>query len=53
MQKVHEHEVKINRIISEGVRDLDGASIIGPNDPSERGGITSILLEGRDPHQLQ
>ena len=42
----------INRIISEGVRNLDGVSIIGPNNPSERGGITSILLEGRDPHQI-
>ena len=52
MQKIYEHEVKINRIISEGVRNLDGASIIGPDDPAERGGITSILLEGRDPHQI-
>ncbi len=52
MQKVYEHEVEINRIISEGVRNLEGTSIIGPDNPAERGGITSVLLEGRDPHQI-
>ena len=27
-------------------------SIIGPESAEERGGITSILMEGRDPHQF-
>ena len=52
MEQVHEREVAINRIISDGVKDLDGMSIIGPESADERGGITSIMMEGRDPHQF-
>ena len=49
LHDVHEHEVNINRIMSEGIRDLDGVSIIGPEDPSKRGGICSILLDEHIP----
>ena len=52
MEQVHEREVAINQIISDGVKDLDGMSIIGPESAEERGGITSILMDGRDPHQF-
>ncbi len=52
MEQVHEREVAINTIISNGVKNLDGMSIIGPESAEERGGITSILMEGRDPHQF-
>ena len=31
MEKVHEREVAINTIISNGVKNLDGMSIIGLN----------------------
>ena len=49
MQQVHEHEVKLNRIMSEGVKDLQGVSIIGPEDSSQRGGICSLLLDEKLP----
>lgn len=51
MQEVHEHEVKMNKIISDGVDNLEGFDIIGPRDAAARGGITSTLLRGRDPHE--
>tara|TARA_A100000164_G_scaffold180475_1_gene160352 strand:+ start:1005 stop:2228 length:1224 start_codon:yes stop_codon:yes gene_type:complete len=49
MQQVHEHEVRLNRIMSNGVKDLDGISIIGPEDASQRGGICSLLLDEKLP----
>ena len=53
LHDVHAHEVKINRIMSEGVRDLEGVTIIGPEDPGQRGGICSILLDEHLPsHDL-
>jgi cysteine desulfurase/selenocysteine lyase len=51
MQEVHEHEVRMNKIITDGVNNLDGFDIIGPQDAAARGGITSTLLRGRDPHE--
>ena len=41
-------EVRINQIITNGIIDLPGVEIIGPNDASKRGGICSILLENLD-----
>jgi len=53
LDDVHEHEIKINRIMSEGIRDLDGVTIIGPEDAGQRGGICSILLDEHLPsHDL-
>lgn len=45
MKEVHEHEVHLNSIMSNGVKDLNGVSIIGPEDASKRGGICSLLLD--------
>ncbi len=50
MVEVEEHESRLNRIIHEGVMGVDGVEIIGPSDPSQRGGITSLQIEGIDPH---
>ena len=33
MNEVHEHEIRLNSIMSNGVKDLNGVSIIGPEDP--------------------
>lgn len=49
MEQIHEHEIHLNRIMSDGVKDLDGVSIIGPEDASKRGGICSLLLDERLP----
>lgn len=52
MNAVHEHEVKLNRIMTDGVKDLSGVSIIGPEDPSQRGGICSLLMDGLPAHDV-
>ena len=52
MNEVHEHEIKLNRIMTHGVKDLPGVSIIGPEDPSQRGGICSLLMDGLPAHDV-
>ena len=49
MDQVKEHEIGLNRIMTKGVKDLPGLKIIGPEDPSKRGGICSLLLEEKLP----
>ena len=49
MDDVHAHEQSLNRIMSEGVKNLPGVSIIGPEDPSKRSGICSLLLDDKLP----
>ena len=48
MQDFANQENVVNRIISDGIKDLPGVKIIGPEDASKRGGICSILLENLD-----
>jgi len=48
MQKFAEQEIRINNIISEGIKNLPNVEIIGPESARERGGICSILLDGID-----
>lgn len=52
VDEIHQHEVALNRIITDGVRDLPGIEIIGPEDAALRGGITSMLSEQVDVHDL-
>ncbi len=52
MNAVHEHEVNLNRIMTDGVKDLNGLSIIGPEDPSQRGGICSLLMDELPAHDV-
>ena len=52
MHAVHEHEISLNRIMTNGVKDLPGLSIIGPEDPSKRGGICSLLMDELPAHDV-
>ena len=52
MNAVHEHEVKLNQIMTDGVEDLPGVSLIGPEDASKRGGICSLLMDDLPAHDV-
>lgn len=45
IDKVKEHEVNLNRIITEGIADFPGIHIIGPTDPDLRGGIVNFTFD--------
>lgn len=52
LDQVHEHEVKLNKVMTSIIKDVDGLNIIGPEDASKRGGICSILLDSIDAHDI-
>ena len=52
MDEVHQHEIRLNSIMTDGIKDLPGIEIIGPLDASERGGICSILMGELPAHDI-
>ena len=44
------HEIRLNQIITDGVKDLDEVTIVGPPKASDRGGMTAMLIDGIDVH---
>ncbi len=52
MDAIHEHEVKLNRIMTNGIKHLDNIEIIGPENPELRGGICSILMNDLPSHDI-
>lgn len=49
---VAKHEISLNRIITEGISDINGIRIIGPQDPAQRSGIVSFIINGMDYHEI-
>ena len=52
LDDVHDHEVKLNKVMTSVLKDVNGLNIIGPEDASKRGGICSILLDNIDAHDV-
>lgn len=52
MKNIEQHETKLNQIITEGLQEIEGLEIIGPDPPKRRSGIVSFCIEGIDPHQI-
>jgi len=46
------HETNLNRLMTEGVKDIEGLKIIGPSDPAERSGVMSFTVDGVSPHDI-
>ncbi len=55
LSNIEKHEAKLNRIITEGIKDFHGLKIMGPQAPEMRGGIISFtveMLKGGDAHDI-
>ena len=52
LNDVHEHEISLNRIMTSILKDVNGLSIIGPENPAQRGGICSLVLDNIDAHDI-
>lgn len=50
--EIREHEIKLNRVITEGLLSLDGVRIIGPGEPELRGSICSFYVPGVNPQDI-
>lgn len=51
-KEIEKHEKKLNKIITEGIKEIPGLKILGPEDPEDRSGIVSFTVEGLDPHDI-
>ncbi len=51
-EKIHEHEIKLNKRTHEMFLEMPGLRIMGVQDPELRGGITSFEIDGFDPHDV-
>ena len=49
---IQKHETKLNTILSNKLENLEGVSIVGPEDVSHRGGITSFTLDSWDTTEI-
>ncbi len=49
---IQKHETKLNTILSNKLENLEGVSIVGPEDVSHRGGITSFTLDNWDTTEI-
>ena len=52
LPEVEKHEKELNKIITDGIREIKGISIIGPANPELRGGIISFNITGMDSHEI-
>ena len=51
-KNIYEHEIKLNTLMTERLKNVDGIDVVGPPNPKERGGIMSFNLEGWDPTEI-
>lgn len=51
-ENIVEHEYRLNKIITDGIKNFDGLNIIGPQDPRLRSGIVSFTVDRFNPHDI-
>jgi cysteine desulfurase/selenocysteine lyase len=52
LNNIHEHEVKLTKYLIDGLKEVQGVSIVGPLDVSLRGATISFTVENIHPHDL-
>ncbi len=55
LSSIEKHEERLNKMLTDGIKDIQGLKIIGPQDVRLRGGITSFTVEftkGGDAHDI-
>jgi cysteine desulfurase/selenocysteine lyase len=52
LNNIHEHEVNLTKYLIDGLKEVQGVSIVGPLDVSLRGATVSFTVDGIHPHDL-
>lgn len=52
LNKIQKHEHKLNKIMTQGILDIKGAQILGPQEPVQRAGVASFTIQGINPHDI-
>ncbi len=51
-ENIEKHEIKLNKIITEGLEEISELDIIGPKNPDLRGGIISFIVDRMNHHEI-
>ena len=52
MDEVAAHDTRLQRLLQKETEDIPGLSVIGPDDPDERGGVFSFNIRGLTSHDI-
>lgn len=52
MTNIKEYEEKLTKRLLEGLRDIDGVTVYGPEDDDDRIGVVSFNVDGLHPHEV-
>jgi cysteine desulfurase / selenocysteine lyase len=52
VEKLAAHDLDLTRTFLEGISDIEGLTLYGPQGVKHRTGVFSIRIEGYDPHEL-
>lgn len=52
LDAIHRHERALTGHMLSGLADIPGVTVLGPLDPTERGGAVSFEIEGIHPHDV-
>ena len=52
MDNITDHEIKLNRVLTNGLKDVPSISILKPMDPDLRGGMFSFNIRGMTSHDV-
>jgi cysteine desulfurase/selenocysteine lyase len=52
LDRIKDHECKLNKLLTEELNDLDNLFILGPEDTLLRGGILNFYIKGVNPHDI-
>ncbi len=52
LDNISAHDKELMRYIFDGIQDVKGISVIGPNDPSKRSGVFSFNIGGLGSHDV-
>jgi cysteine desulfurase / selenocysteine lyase len=52
LDAIHEHEIRLNELLTRELIDIDGLHLIGPQAAADRGGIFSFYVDGVETHQI-
>jgi cysteine desulfurase/selenocysteine lyase len=52
MEEIHDHEKRLTRRLLEGLAEIEGVKVYGPDAAEERGGVVSFGVEDLLPHEV-
>lgn len=52
MDSIESHELELNKIVTNGISEISGLKILGPQNPELRSGIVSFIIDKMDNHYI-